>query len=161
MKYVTEVIVNAPAIAAWTVLGERFGALESWTSTIAHTTLDGELQVGVARTCESTQQFGPFPPATVTERLTLFDREQMEFRYEATQGIPRFVKHATNHWRIEPIGTDRCRVTSTAEVRFTWWATVLAPLFPAMIRGDMHKLSEELRVAIEAEASRGSSCRAA
>lgn len=152
MKYSTEIIAEGPASAAWQVLGERFGDL-GWSSTIAESWLDTELDVGVSRTCRSATSFGPFPPSVVTEKLTHFDRDAMELRYEATSGIPSFILKASNHWRIEAVNAQRCRILSEAEVDFAWWAAPLAWLFPMMIKNDMSRFTEELKRAVEAESS--------
>ncbi|MBX2800856.1 MAG: SRPBCC family protein, partial [Myxococcales bacterium] len=65
--------MEASADQAWQVLGERFGDIAQWSSTLATSSLQGTLGVGATRVCQGTG-FGPFPPGEVTEELVEFDR---------------------------------------------------------------------------------------
>jgi len=149
MQYVMQIEIDAPARAAWVVLGEQFGQVAQWTSTLDQSWLEGELGPGATRVCRSSQSFGPFPPSTVTERLLQYDPAAMELRYEATQGIPAVFREATNHWRVEAMGDARCRVVSTARVRLAWWALPLAPLMRVMMKAPMRAFELEVRRAVE------------
>lgn len=53
MQIHMEVKINAPADEAWKVLGEGFGAISDWTSSLKASSLDGGLKAGGVRTCES------------------------------------------------------------------------------------------------------------
>ena len=154
MQYVTEIEIDAPARAAWEVLGERFGAIAEWVGTLDESRLVGELGPGAQRVCRSSRSFGPFPAAVVTERLTHYDPAAMELRYEATKGIPAMFRHAGNHWRIETRGDTHCRVVSTASFRLAWWAMPLALVMRAMMRGPMSTFETDLRRAVQAQARR-------
>lgn len=155
MEFITQLELNTPARAAWTVLGERFGQIAEWTGSIETSRLIGELGVGAQRVCRSSQSFGPFPASIVTETLEEYDPAQMRFRYTAVEGIPAMFTRATNLWRIESLGPSRCRLTSRAELRMAWWATPLAPLVRVMMRKPMQEFERELRGAVEREASAG------
>ncbi|MDH5675510.1 MAG: SRPBCC family protein [Myxococcales bacterium] len=153
MKFVNEIEAQAPAAAAWQLLGERFGDIASWSSGIDASQLDGELGVGATRECRSSESFGPFPPSVVREKLTLFDRERMELQYEVEAGLPPFLQRASNHWRVEPRGTGGCRIVSEAELTFRWWALPLQLLLPVIMRSELRAFSAELKRAVEGEAA--------
>jgi len=149
MQYVMQLEIDAPARAAWMVLGEQFGQIARWTSTLDESWLEGDLGPGALRVCQSSQSFGPFPPSKVTERLLDYDPALMELRYEATQGMPAMFREAVNHWRIETVSDTRCRVVSTAQVRLAWWALPLTPLMRIMMKSPMKAFELEVRRAVE------------
>jgi Polyketide cyclase / dehydrase and lipid transport len=95
MQLRAEVVVDAPAHAAWAVLGERFGQISEWAAPIVTSCLDGELAVGATRTCQFTG-FGPFKASTIKEGVVEFDPLAMSLAYESADGMPSFVKRAIN-----------------------------------------------------------------
>lgn len=145
MRY--EIEIQAPASAAWQVLGEGFGDL-SWASTIVESRLIGALEPGGVRSCTGTG-FGPFPPSEIEETLIHFDAEARTFTYQATRGLPAFIVSAQNTWQIQPSSPDRCTVILTPKVQVRWWFMPLQPLLPWMLKGSMQKLIEEMQHRIE------------
>lgn len=148
MEMKHEVQIDAPASAAWEVLGAGFGSICEWSATLADSAMEGELGIGGTRRCTGTG-FGPFPPGEVTEELTEFDPEAMRFRYVARTGLPAFVRHAENAWTIDAEGEDRCVVRFHATVHPAWWALPLAWLLPSLLRADLARMSEEMKFRIE------------
>src|SRR5262245_23147190 len=100
MKLELHVEIDAPAAAAWAVLGERFGDLGAWAAPIASSSLDGELGVGAIRTCQIAT-FGPLALGTVRERLIAFDPGRMTLAYESVDGLPAFLTSAVNYLSIQ------------------------------------------------------------
>jgi len=154
MQFHTPLDVNAPAAAAWQVLGERFGDL-SWTASIddAHLERGDAPDVGVCRVCTSSTSFGPFPPSVVRETLTAFDPQHMTFTYVAEDGLPAFVRRAQNTWTVRPTGDGTCRIDSHAVVELAWWAMPLGLLLPLVMKRDLQTFIAEVRAAVEAPAS--------
>ena len=70
-----EIVVRAPAAAAWAVLGERFGQIAEWAAPITASSLEGALGVGAVRTCHIAG-FGPVAPGAIRERLIDFFAER-------------------------------------------------------------------------------------
>lgn len=143
-----DVVLEAPASVAWQVLGEAFGDVADWSTTLASSHLIGALDVGAARVCEN-RGFGPFPASQITETLTRFDRQTMSFAYDATEGLPAFVRKAENRWTIEPVGPHQCRVRIHATVTLAWWARPFGFLLPSLMRRDLDRFLEELRHQVE------------
>lgn len=141
--------LDAPASAAWRVLGEDFGDIAGWTSSLLSSGLDRERpEVGAVRTCAS-PGWGPFPAGEVTEELTRFERDAMTFTYAATSGLPPFVRAAQNRWTVEPTGPERCVVHSHATLELAWWAWPMVPFVRLSTRGPLRELTEELRHRVE------------
>ncbi len=74
MELRADVLMDAPAAAAWAVLGERFGDIGEWAAPITASTLDSELGTGSVRTCH-VAGFGPVAPGVIRERLIEFEPE--------------------------------------------------------------------------------------
>lgn len=151
MELTTTIELDAPASAAWQVLGEEFGTIHTWSSSLSNSHLIGDLGVGAVRVCTG-EGFGPFPPGQVRERLLAFDRDGMQFTYEATEGLPWFVRRARNRWRVEPLGSDRCAVTTHATVELAWWVRPVGFLLPRAMKAALNTFLDELRARVESEA---------
>lgn len=145
MEFASSVEVEASPDAAWTVIGERFGEIASWTNALDTSSLRGELGVGAERVCAG-PAWGPFPAGEVTERLTEFDRSHRVLAYEGTGGLPWFLKSARNQWTVVALGPERCRVESKARLEFVFF---LEPVFAVLgkIGGSrfMRSFLDELR----------------
>lgn len=144
----TEIELDVPASRAWTVLGEGFGNIGDWASGLRSSSLDRAVEVGALRTCEL-RGFGPFPSGRIIEELLEFDRDAMKFTYAPTSGMPPMFESAENRWSIEPLGKDRCRVTTHAFIDVRWWALPLAKLFGRGIRGTIDTFVLEMRHRVE------------
>lgn len=155
MKLDNTMTFAAPAEVVWQVLGEEFGSIHTWASTLATSELFGDLGVGAVRVCEGTG-FGPFPPGEVREVLTQFDRETMQFTYRAEKGLPAFVTYAENHWTVVADGPDQSIVTSQATVQLAWWARPMQWLMPWATRGAMQQFTDDLRHRVEGGVTRAS-----
>ncbi|MCH6258986.1 SRPBCC family protein [Puniceicoccaceae bacterium K14] len=143
-----EFTVEASAEKAWSVLGEQYGDIGGFLSSMISTRLEGELGVGASRVCESAG-FGPFPTMIVKEKLIKFDPKGYAFTYRAKKGLPVFIHSAQNAWTIEPKSDNRCVVRSRAEVDLAWWAKPLGIVLPSLMARDFRKVEEELKYRIE------------
>lgn len=143
MKMKAEIVVEASAVEAWRVLGEGFGDVGELLTMLDRTTLDGELGVGAVRTVY-------FEGAkSVTETLTVFDREAMALEYVSEDNQPPGIKRGRNHWTVEALGAERARIQSEITIDLSWWAWPLGPLMRLAMRSIIKKLSEELKYAVE------------
>ncbi len=147
MKMRYEIEIDAPAEAAWRVLGEGFGDL-SWSSSITYTRLSGELGVGAVRSCGG-EAFGPFPAGEVSEVLTRFDREAMTFAYRGTDAMPWFVDSVENTWTVDALGAERCRVVLAPDLVVRWWLRPIQLLAVWIFGGAMRGLLHEMKHRIE------------
>jgi len=149
MKLQMELELRASAERAWQILGEGFGNICEWTSSLSSSVLEGELREGGIRCCVSSQSFGPFKAGTVKERLVEFDPSTMTYAYEAFEGLPGFVKRAGNRWSIEKIDEQRCIVRSDATLELKGMLKIFAPFMKMFMRKDLEKFVEEMRYRIE------------
>lgn len=140
--------MDAPASAAWVVLGEAFGDVADWTSTLRASSLDGPVEVGSTRTCE-VEAFGPFAPRRLTEELIEFDERSMRFTYIARSGLPPVIRAAKNRWSVEHTAEGRCRARSHISIDLVWWAAPLAPLMRWSMRSGITEVGRELRDRVE------------
>jgi Polyketide cyclase / dehydrase and lipid transport len=148
VKLEAEVVINAPAAAAWAVLGERFADIGEWAAPITSSTLHGDLGVGAIRTCQISS-FGPLALDVVRERLIAFDPARMTLAYESVDGLPAFITSAINHLSIEDIDDRHCLVRSHANVALRGPARLLAPLLQRRMQIAARHVFEELRQQVE------------
>jgi hypothetical protein len=148
VKLEARVVINAPAAAAWAVLGERFADIGEWAAPITSSTLDRELGVGAIRTCQISR-FGPLALGVVRERLIAFDPARMTLAYESLDGLPAFITSAINHLSIEDIDNGQCLVRSQANVALHGAAWLLGPLLKWRMQIAARRVFEELRHQVE------------
>jgi hypothetical protein len=148
MELQAEVVINAPARAAWALLGERFGEIDQWAVAIVQSSVDSQPGCGTVRTCQIAR-FGPFPAGTVKERLFEFDPMAMSLAYESADGMPAFVSRAINRWSICPEGAKRCLVRTNATLELSGLIRLLAPMLAFKLRGDAARVLDQLRYRLE------------
>ena len=68
MDIETIIDIDAPADAAWEILGERFGAIADGVDAIEASSLSGPLEQGATRTC-TIAGFGGMGPMDLHEEL--------------------------------------------------------------------------------------------
>jgi hypothetical protein len=141
------IFVAASPASAWTILGERFGDIGEWAAPVAASRLDGELGVGARRTCKIAG-FGPVAAGQIEERLVEFDRAARQLEYVAITGLPEFIAHASNHWRVRASGHG-CEVSTHASVEIRWPMALLAGPMRWKLAGDSQRVLEDLRYRIE------------
>ncbi len=143
-----EVVIDAPAAAAWAVLGERFGQIGEWAAPITSSSVDGELTVGAIRTCQFSG-FGPFKPGAIRERLFEFDPRAMTLAYESVEGMPSFVKMARNRWTVEPRSAASCLVRTHATLELQGPLRLLQFVVARRLQADGARVLDELRYQVE------------
>ena len=143
-----EVVIDAPAAAAWAVLGERFGQIGEWAAPITSSGVDGELTVGAIRTCQFSG-FGPFKPGVIRERLIEFDTPSMTLAYESVEGMPSFVKSARNRWTVEPRSAASCVVRTHATLELRGPLRLLQFVVARRLQADGARVLDELRYQVE------------
>ncbi len=148
MNLRSEVFVNAPARAAWAVLGERFADIGEWAVPITAWSLEGTQGRGAVRTCHAAR-FGPVPAGTITERLLDFDPHAMSFAYEAIGGMPGSIADAVNHWSVHPLDGQRCLARTHATLTVRGPAAMLAFILKRKLQTDGARVLDELRHWVE------------
>ena len=148
MELQAEVIINAPARAAWALLGDQFGKIGEWAVPIDESSVDSRPGPGAVRTCQIAR-FGPFPAGTIKERLFEFDPMAMSLAYESADGMPAFVSRAINRWSVRPETPARCRVRTEATLELSGPVRLLAPLLAFKLRGDAARVLDQLCYRVE------------
>jgi len=148
MELYKEIVVRAPAAAAWAVLGERFGQIAEWAAPITASSLEGALGVGAVRTCHIAG-FGPVAPAAIRERLIDFDPQARSFTYEALDGMPGFIAKAINRWSVHARDAGSCTVRTHATLELRGPVAWLGRLLKWKLQADGQRVLDELRHQIE------------
>ncbi|HET9142303.1 SRPBCC family protein, partial [Actinophytocola sp.] len=119
--------MEAPAEAVWEVVAHRFDRMGEWATAIeASTALAGAPGTQGApvagRVCRTGVRLVP----EVAETIVAYDEVGRTLTYEATSGMPGFVRQARNRWQVTALDGGRSRVAFNAqlEVRglFGWLA---------------------------------------
>jgi hypothetical protein len=150
MELRSEIAVDAPAGAAWEILGERFHDIGSWAAPITSSCSVGHdgAVAGATRAC-SIASFGPFEAGTIKERLIAFDSERMAFEYEALEGMPSFVAQAVNRWSVHPLDDARSVVRIHATLTLRGPIVLLSWLLRWQMQRGGVRVLEELRYYVE------------
>ena len=119
-------IINAPAGAVWSLMGERFADIGEWSETVESSSLDGPLQVGSTRTCK----LKPTPAGldTIQETLTAFDHQRQHFAFDIVTGLPSFMARVSSAWTIEELDSERTRARNELSIEVKWWMRPMLPL---------------------------------
>ena len=88
--------------------------------------------------------WGPFTAGESSEALTHFDRQAHVLEYEATDGLPWFVRSAKNRWSVDAHGPEECIVKSHAQLDVALYLRPLLSFLGIFLRGPMNKLLNEL-----------------
>jgi hypothetical protein len=150
MELRNEITIEAPAERVWKVLGERFMHVGEWAAPITSScpVAGSEPGVGMIRAC-TTAAFGPVKAGIIHERLTSFDRDHMTFEYEAIDGMPSFVAHAVNRWRVRRVDDRRCMLRIHATLILRGPARLLGWLVKWQMRVGGARVVEELKYFVE------------
>lgn len=148
MKISRTVTIDASADQAWQVLGEQFAHHDQWASAILESSMDRPVSEGAVRHCKI-QGFGPVKGGTLSERLVDYRPQQMRLGYRVLSGLPPLIRSATNHWRVDALGAERCTISSNARMNLAWWAVPLAPLLKWRLGVDLDQAFDELKHHIE------------
>jgi hypothetical protein len=143
MQVKASIEINATAEATWRVFGEDFGGIRNWLDAIISSSLDGELETGVTRTCN-------FPKGLVIkEELIHFDPKTRSLTYAILSGLPSFMLKVNNAWTIEDIGNNRSRATSVVTAKLAWYAIPMAPLVKIGLGKTLKGALAQLAAAVE------------
>lgn len=148
MEIRAEVVIDAPAQAAWALIGDQFGEIGQWAAPIVRSSVDSQPGPGAIRTCQIAK-FGPFPAGSIKERLLVFDPAAMTLTYESVEGMPSFVSRAVNRWSVHAESAARCVVRTHATLVLNGPIRMLAPLLKLKLRADGARVLSELRYRVE------------
>lgn len=148
MELRAELVINAPSQDAWIVVGERFGEIGEWASSITESSMDGRPAAGQVRTCHIAG-FGPIAPGVIKERLVRFDPEARSLSYEAIAGMPQFIVNAVSRWSVRDGPGSGCTIRIHATLTLRSAARPLGLVLRWRIRADTRRVLAELRHRVE------------
>lgn len=146
MRISTGIDIDAPAAAVWEVIGPQFGDVGRWARAVQASTAVGEVgEAGSGRRCDvSAPGFD-----AVTEELLTYDEQARSLSYLASAGMPRFVRSATNAWRVRPRPGGGSRFDMQAHLELTGTARLLTPGLAAYLWGVGRLTARDLQVYVE------------
>lgn len=98
-----DIIINVSIEKAWEVLGHQFSNPSQWASAVRHSEGRGASFDGAScseRGCSTTI-------GEIREKLTHYSDEDHSLAYEVAEGMPSFVKYATNSWKLTELDADK------------------------------------------------------
>lgn len=147
----SEIVVAAPAADVWHVVAHRFDEIGVWATAISDSRLNEAApapegaQVG-GRVCATSLAGIP----DVYETFTYYDEGAMKFGYEATAGLPFFLKTAENNWHVQHLGPNESQIKTWAVVETKHFhGLLLAPFFKWQINRVGGQTMKELKYYIE------------
>jgi len=146
MRISTAIDIDAPAEAVWDVVGPRFGDVGTWARAVHRSTVLGVPgEPGSGRSCEvAAAGFD-----ALTEELVRYDDGARTLTYQATSGMPRFVRWATNTWRVGPLPGGRSRFVMSAELMLSRGLRVLSPVLAGYLWGIGRRTARDLKTYVE------------
>ena len=146
-----ELIVEASAEDVWHIVAHRFDEIGVWATAIPASSANADTPrledapMG-GRVCETTLAGVP----DVFETFTYYDEANMKYGYEATDGLPFFVKTAENNWHVQPIGPNKTIIKTWAVLTFnTFLGLLFGPFFKWQINRIGGQTMAELKYYIE------------
>ena len=137
------ITILAPAQKCWDTLGNDFGQISHWASSIGSSSavkaMDGATS---GRTCMT-------PYGEITEEVTSWDDTSHAYEYKMT-GLPPMFKRGSNRWSIEELSASSCKVTMQTfiEMKAIPGALLGWMLKPRMIK-NLTEMLEELQYYVE------------
>ncbi len=144
MQIKRQFTVNASADRLWEIMGQEFGQVSHWASSIHDSqgrntgrVLDGAPCSG--RVCETAM--GSFK-----EQIHTYDESRKTLAYDAKgDKMPFFVKHLANNWTFTPLSGGKCKVDMRMEIGLLpVFNLLMAPMMRMQMGGVIEKIIEEL-----------------
>ena len=127
--------INAPVDLVWSKIS-NLADIQNWTKAVKESHFHTEITrgIGAGRTCD-VPGFGK-----LVENVLEWD-EGKSFRL-SLEGLPFFIKEASGGWRLEELGPNRTRGTTSIDLQTRFWPLgalmekiALAPQFHKTIKG--------------------------
>lgn len=134
-----EIIIDASIEKSWEVLGPQFENAQLWASSIKHSeALNRESLNGSKCTIRGCAVAGL---GEIKETLLSYSSENHSLSYIVKEGMPKMVKHASNHWQLIDLGNGKTKLKMTIEMKT---GGVMGWMMKGMMKGKMKKLSAEV-----------------
>lgn len=131
----TSEIIEVSADSLWNIV-RKFENVGTWFSSIDHATGTGEPEFEGATCSERTCHVAIKGYDKIHEKLTHFDGAKRELAYELTEGGPKFLLFAGNHWTVIEVSPGRSQLKMDATMH-------LKPLMGFLFGGKIKKTVEK------------------
>lgn len=138
MQKTFEINLDISAPKAWIAIAEQFGELGQWTSLLTSSHMQTKMELGGKRVCMIKDQ-------EINEIVTELDPDNMTFAYEATKGLPPFMKTGSTQWTLTRLAGNKSLVTAISRFELAWWALPLTPLLLLGIKASFNKVMREFK----------------
>lgn len=132
-----EIIVHKNINDAWKILGLDFAHASKWASAVKHSEGVGD-KFGAShcseRGCSTTM-------GSIREKLYEFSNEEYRLAYEVAEGMPSFVKHATNTWQLLDLGENKCKLQIKMDIKM---GGLFGPVLQPVMRFTMSRMGTHL-----------------
>ncbi|MEM7716033.1 MAG: SRPBCC family protein [Cyanobacteria bacterium P01_A01_bin.68] len=144
MQIKRQFTVNASADRLWEIMGQEFGQVSHWASSIHDSqgrntgrVLEGAPCSG--RVCETAM--GNFK-----EQIHTYDESSKTLAYDAKgDKMPFFVKRLANNWTFTPLSEGKCKVDMRMEIGLLpVFNLLMAPMMRIQMGGVIEQIIEEL-----------------
>ncbi len=136
---IQEIIMDAPIEKCWEVLGPQFENPQIWASSIQHSeALNNESLNGSKCTIRGCTVVGI---GEIKETLLSYSIEDHSLSYVIKEGMPKMVRHASNHWQLIDLGNGQTKLITKIEMKtggFMGW------LMRGVMKKKMTNLSFEI-----------------
>lgn len=147
VKVTETVIIDAPIDRVWRHTADEFEQISRWDANVRTSTpTTGRRPEGASvagRRCEL------YKGKPTVEQLTVFDVARQTFSYEIVEGLPGFVRTATNTWSHRAVG-ETTELSMTVSIDM---GGLLGVLMKRPLSGQMRKVlgnaQEELKHYVE------------
>ena len=129
--------IHVSAEKLWDIAGNQFADAGKWATNVDHSTGNGAPEFSGA-TCSSRDcDLNAKGFNKISEKITSFDEENMEFSFDVVEGTPGFVTLASSHWKVNPITDSTSSVTITSHIEMKRF---MGGLMGGMLRKNVNEL---------------------
>lgn len=137
-----EIIINTSTEKAWDVLGPQFSNPSLWASAVQHSEGKGNSFQGATcseRGCSTSI-------GKIREKLTHYSDSTHSLSYEVTDGMPSFVKTATNTWQLTKIESDKTLLQTHAVINLSGFlGKIMKPFIKLQMSGFAQEALEDFK----------------
>ena len=136
-KVSREITIDVSSATLWNMIGPEFENAYVWASSVDHSVGGGQPEFDGATCSERFCDVNAKGFSKISERLTIYSDEDMNLAYAVTEGMPGFITHAENNWKVVPLGENRSKLVMKADFRLKG---LMGSLMKGMMKSKMEKL---------------------
>lgn len=141
-----EIIINTSIEKTWNLLGPQFSNSSLWASAVQHSEGKGNSFQGAScseRGCSTSI-------GKIREQLTHYSDTTHSLSYEVTDGMPSFVKSATNAWQLTKLEADKTHLQIYADINLSGFlGKIMQPFIKLQMSGFAQDALEDFKYFVE------------